>query len=175
MGKMLKRLVAWLLMGWMICLCGCQGKGYMGGLGGVLPRDFRQSGFSVCVRGEVCRTAADGYTPPDMTPMAGMGVSMKDTPLSFEAEIWVDEPIDSTHLRNFSVKYTAPTSLAGLGLVCRVTANQTKGTWDVTYTLSRAGNSHVMYDLVLFVERTGELRYAARLRTEGPEPKRKRV
>ena len=30
-------------------------------------------------------------------------------------------------------------------------------------------------DFVLFVERTGELRYAARLRTEGPEPKRKRV
>ena len=31
------------------------------------------------------------------------------------------------------------------------------------------------YDLVLFVERTGELRYAARLRTSGSEPKRKRV
>ena len=30
-------------------------------------------------------------------------------------------------------------------------------------------------DFVLFVERTGELRYAARLRTEGLEPKRKRV
>ena len=30
-------------------------------------------------------------------------------------------------------------------------------------------------DFVLFVERTGELRYAARLRTEGSEPKRKRV
>ena len=32
-----------------------------------------------------------------------------------------------------------------------------------------------MYNHVLFVERTGELRYAARLRTEGSEPKRKRV
>ena len=30
-------------------------------------------------------------------------------------------------------------------------------------------------DFVLFVERTGELRYAARLRTEGLEPKRERV
>jgi sensor domain CHASE-containing protein len=32
-----------------------------------------------------------------------------------------------------------------------------------------------MCDLVLFVERTGELRYAARLRTKGLEPQRKRV
>ena len=30
-------------------------------------------------------------------------------------------------------------------------------------------------DLVLFVERTGELRYVARLSAEGAEPKRKRV
>ena len=35
--------------------------------------------------------------------------------------------------------------------------------------------STIKCDLVLFVERTGELRYAARLRTEGPEPKRERV
>jgi hypothetical protein len=32
-----------------------------------------------------------------------------------------------------------------------------------------------MCDRVLFVERTGELRYDARLRTEGPEPQGNRV
>ena len=39
----------------------------------------------------------------------------------------------------------------------------------------QAEEEQLKFDFVLFVERTGELRYAARLRTEGPEPKRKRV
>ena len=58
------------------------------------------------------------------------------------------------------------------GKVKRTPGGEWKRTWNPVLT---SRESTIKCDLVLFVERTGELRYAARLRTEGPEPKRKRV
>lgn len=117
---------------------GCSAQGYRGGLGGVLPEDFRQGEVRARVRGDLCRTAEDGYTPPSLNPMDGMGVSMKDTPMSFEAEITAAAPVDESGMRDFSLTYTSPEALRGVTVACRVSATP-DGVWQEAYALSLAG------------------------------------
>ena len=58
------------------------------------------------------------------------------------------------------------------GKVKRTPGGEWKRTWNPMFTSSWRA---LRLDSVLFVERSGELLYVARLRTEGPEPKGNRV
>ena len=135
-----KRILGVLLMAAMLMASlwgtwGCTAQGYMGGLGGVLPRDFRQGEIRVKVKGEMCRTLGDGSTPPPLTPMEGMGVGTTGEPMPFSAEIWAGSPVDGRGLRPFSLVYTSPESLAGITVTCEILQGES-GVWEGEYALS---------------------------------------
>ena len=133
------RAAAW-LMTVLLLLSGCAGRGYMGGLGGILPHDYRQGEIDAQVKGEWCRHASDGYEPPSLSPMEGMGVGATHLPFAFTARIWAGAPIEDSGLRPFSLTYTSPETLAGVRVSCDVVRGE-DGTWTGAYVLSAAGIS----------------------------------
>ena len=137
LGYRIKWMVVLAVMGMVLAAVGCR-QGYTGGLGGVLPSDYRQGEIRVQVRGEMRREAHDGYTPLS-GQMEGMGVGMTDTPLSFTANIWAGAPVNGEGLRNFCLTYTSPSSLQGTSVSCRLSQDD-QGTWKPVYTLSLVGS-----------------------------------
>ena len=130
-------MVVWMLLG-LFFLSGCAANGvdgYKGGLGGVLPKDYGQEELCLQVRGEMCRTSPDGYTPPSLTPMEGMGVGATDIPMAFSAEIWTGAPMEGGVARPFRITYTSPESLAGVTVSCEMPLGES-GLPEERYTLS---------------------------------------
>ena len=115
-----------------LCSCSC-GDRQTKGLGGVLSGDYRKAAFVVVVRGQMCRTATDGYVSDGMTAMEGMGVSMTDVAWDFEAEVKVGA-VGTEGLREVQITYTSPATLAGVRVTGVVTPCE-EGL-KMTYTLS---------------------------------------
>lgn len=146
-GKLIFRMwLGILAVGILLTAWGCSPAGRQGATGYALLEDFRHGEICVQIRGELCRTAEDGYTPPSLPPMEGMGVSMKDTPLSFEAEMTASVPVNESGMRDFSLTYTSPEALRGVTVACCVSSAR-DGTWQEAYTLSLTGDFPVTFEV----------------------------